>query len=188
MGFKVLFASLLFLGAVGHADLNDSIDTQKEDGLEADETAMDIHDLEGEQKIAREQARAQDQMKGATEKRLKKLQTQKANISEKIKLDIMLSEAKRKQALATTVANQKQIKSLQDSIKSLQDSRDKALKAAEDAKNIAAAGREQIQELKLKRAQAEEQNVQANAEKKKRQAEVLKLRAESNRLRSGAAN
>jgi len=186
MRSAILLFGFLFIGGVSHADLNDSIDTQKEDGLEADQAAMDIHDLESEQKIAREQARAQDQMMTATEKRLKKLLAQKANVSEKIKLDIMLSETQRKHSLATTVANQREIKFLQDSIKALQASRDRALKAAEDAKLIAQAGREQIQELKLKKAQAEEQNRQPIAENKKRQAEVLKLRAESTKLGASA--
>lgn len=182
---SVLFLGLLFIlgGSVARAGINDSIDSQKEEELEADETAQDIHDLESEQKFAREQARVQEQTKDASDKRLKALAAHKAAIQDKIRLDISLAEQRRKNAEAENAVNQKQIQALQYEIRNLQIKRDQALKAADKAKETSKAGREMIDNLKVKKAKATEENRDAQIENQKAQRELARLQNEAQHLK-----
>jgi hypothetical protein len=179
MRLTLVVLAVLALSSMARADLDSTITDQKEEGLEADSTAMEIHDVESEQKLAREQARAQEQMKDASDKRLKQLQTQQANMSQKYKLDIMLSETRRKKAEADTLVVKKQIQSIQLSMKNLQAIKDKAEKAAIDARAIADAGRETLRGLQQKKTALEVDTRHAVYDNQKAQLELANLRAQA---------
>lgn len=182
--FLGVFALSSIAPSVVRADLDSTISDQKEEGIEADDTAMQIHDVESEQKLAREQARAQEQMKEAADKRLKQVQVQRANMAEKYKLDILLSEERRKKAEQETILLNKQIQALQLNMRMLQASKDKAEKAAADAKAISAAGRETLRQLQQKRAALDLDNRHAIEENRRAQLELASLRAQTRKLQT----
>lgn len=184
MRLTLVILGVLALSSFGHADLDSTITDQKEEGLEADSTAMEIHDVESEQKLAREQARAQEQMKDASDKRLKQVQTQQANMAQKYKLDIMLSEQRRKKAEADTFIVQKQIKSIQANMKALQATKDKAEKDAMSARAISEAGRETLRGLQQKKTALEVDTRHAVYDNQKAQVELANLRAQSRKAQA----
>jgi hypothetical protein len=178
MRFTLLVLGLIALSSLSRADLDSTIIDQKEEGLEADSTAMEIHDVESEQKLAREQARAQEQMKDAADKRLKQVQKQHANMAQKYKLDIMLSEERRKKAESETSVTTKQIQTIVARMKVLQANKDKAEKGARDAHAISEAGRESLRSLQQKKSALEVDTRHAMNENQRAQMELTALRTQ----------
>jgi len=187
MRLTLAILGILALSSLSRADLDSTITDQKEEGLEADSTAMEIHDVESEQKLAREQARAQEQMKDVSDKRLKEIQTQRANMAQKFKLDIMLSEQRRKKAEVETLAIRKQIQAIQANMKALQAAKDKAEKEAINARAISEAGRETLRGLQQKRSALEVDTRHAIYENQKAQVELANLRAQSRKAQQANA-
>ncbi len=179
MHLKYLVLGVLVFSSLGYADLDSTIVDQKEQGLEADDIAMEIHDVESEQKLAREQARAEEEMKSASDVRLRQLRNEKEKMADQYKLDISLSEARRKKAEEQINMIKKETALVRAQIKALQAAKDKAEKEAIDAKAIAEAGRETLIELKQKMRGLEVDTRHANFENKKAQIELAQLRAQS---------